>query len=103
MNIEYFLSVRPGTDEFHSIHKESCPFLDYNKNKILLGNFRSAAEALCEGQKHYIKTKCCSFCSKEEVGARQESIVSRMFEQILICDGTRTEKTIYQDLVCCIN
>lgn len=62
---KYFISIRPQTNEYHSVHKEDCPFLPEDGKRISLGSFESPSEALAEGHKYYGQSKCCLFCSKE--------------------------------------
>ncbi|TAL80194.1 MAG: hypothetical protein EPN88_01445 [Bacteroidetes bacterium] len=65
MVARYYLGLRPHTNEYHAVHKEGCPFLPDDKKRIFLGAFNSVKDAVREGQKHFIRTGNCQFCSKE--------------------------------------
>jgi hypothetical protein len=65
MSKNYFIGIVPQTDDYHSIHKEDCPFLPDHRNRIYLGMFKSPSEAQNEGLKHFNRSNRCLFCSKE--------------------------------------
>ena len=60
---KYYVAVKPQTNEYHSVHKEGCPFLPEEGMRIDLGSFDSPGEALAEGHKLFYRAKCCLFCS----------------------------------------
>jgi hypothetical protein len=62
---KYFIATRPQTNEYHSVHKEDCPFLPEEGKRKSLGSFERPGEALSEGKKHFKQSKCCLFCSGE--------------------------------------
>jgi hypothetical protein len=65
MVTKYYVAIRPQTNDYHSVHKENCPFLPDDKKRIYLGQFDSGHDAIKEGKRHFDKTKCCLFCLKE--------------------------------------
>jgi hypothetical protein len=65
MSAKYYVAVRPQINENHAVHKEGCPFLPDDNKRIYLGEFSSGKDAVREGQRHFIRTKGCIFCSKE--------------------------------------
>lgn len=67
MVAKYYVAVRPRTNEDHAVHKEDCPFLQDGEKKIYLGVFRSGKDAEREGQRHFIRSKSCPFCSGKHV------------------------------------
>lgn len=60
----YYVAVRPQTNEYHSVHKEGCPFMPEESKRIYLGSFGSGKEAGYEGKKIFSRSAECRFCSK---------------------------------------
>jgi len=75
---KYYVAIRPQTNKHHAVHKEDCPFLPDAGKRIYLGMFNSDKDALTEGQRHFIRTKCCLFCSKEYQPERKKRKYSRV-------------------------
>ena len=65
MKREFFINLRPGTVVKHRIHEKECPFNHDSENRISLGSFISAGEALAEAEKLFHGAMPCPFCSKE--------------------------------------
>ena len=102
MDSKYFVAVRPCTNDFHSVHKEGCPFLTEGDEKNCLGLFNSDHDAEEEGKKHFIKSKSCPYCAKEklrtiEIPALDDTIYS------IIHYSEPEEQANYQSLFCCVN
>jgi len=74
----YYLAVRPQTNKIHPVHKEGCPFMPDDKNRIYLGTFQSEAEAGVEGRKYITKSCSCLFCAKEAVTAEKNLVTSQI-------------------------
>jgi hypothetical protein len=62
---KYFVRISPGLSGMHSVHKESCPFVPDNGNRIPLGRFRDCKEALREAREYFQRVDGCYFCNKE--------------------------------------
>ncbi len=71
MKSKFFIGTHPQTNNNHAVHKEGCPFLPEAKKRIFLGEFNSGHEAAREGQKIFVRTQCCIFCTKEAVKRRE--------------------------------
>jgi hypothetical protein len=65
MIAKYYVAIRPQTNEHHAVHKENCPFLPDDTERIYLGMFSSGPEAVREGQRHFAMSDSCLFCSRE--------------------------------------
>lgn len=62
MEDEYYICLRPHTDESHRIHKADCPFNPTREKRIYLGTFSSPEGAVKAGGK-YFQNRCrCRFC-----------------------------------------
>jgi len=102
MDSKYFVAIRPRLNDFHSVHKEGCPFLTEGDEKICLGSFHSERDAEDAGKKHFIKVKSCPYCSKEkkvtiEIPEPQDVLYSIMNWM------EPEEQANYQSLFCCVN
>jgi hypothetical protein len=74
----YYVSVRPQTNELHTVHKEDCPFMPDDNKRIYLGTFGSGEDAAREGQKHFVRSIKCQFCSKDHNHDRREPVLSEV-------------------------
>jgi hypothetical protein len=74
---KYYIAVKPQTNEYHSVHKDDCPFLPAAGKRIELGSFDSPNDALEEGHKLFYRAKCCLFCSAEK---QSEPVENELFE-----------------------
>lgn len=102
MYSKYFVTVRPRINEFHSVHKEGCPFLPDGDEKIYLGSFDSDHDAEEEGKRHFIKSKNCPFCSKE----KKRAVEIPSLEDAIYCKRHYSEPEEipqYKSLFCCAN
>lgn len=61
----YYVALKPQTNDFHSVHREGCPFMPDDNKRIYLGIFPTGKEAGEEGKKYFCKSNCCRFCSRE--------------------------------------
>jgi hypothetical protein len=102
MDSKYFVAVRPRLNDFHSVHREGCPFLTEGDEKIYLGSFNSETVAEDAGKKHFLKVKCCPYCSKEKKRAAEiPSLENAVYD---IMHYSEPEKlSHYQSLFCCVN
>lgn len=71
---KYYVSVRPQTNEIHSVHREGCPFMPDDNKRIYLGLFRSGTEAGQAGKKYFGNSHGCRFCSLESSGSNHEHL-----------------------------
>jgi len=71
---QYFVSVKPLTNDYHQIHKDDCPFLPEKEKRILLGHFDSGNEALTESKSYFKRSECCRFCMKEHSHKKSELV-----------------------------
>ena len=103
MEAKYYVAVRPQTNEFHSVHREGCPFLPDAEKRIDLGVLKSDKDALNKGLKYFSKACSCLFCSKEE-GKREEKIPqNNQNSQINIHTKLQIPVTYHHSLLCCLN
>jgi hypothetical protein len=102
MDSKYFVAVRPRTNDFHSVHKEGCPFLPEADEKIYLGLFNSAHDAEEEGKKHFIKSKNCPFCSTQKKRTVEIPVPQDILYGIMNWMEPE-EQANYQNLFCCVN
>lgn len=102
MDSKYYIDVRPRLNDFHSVHKEDCPFLPEGDEKIYLGSFHAERVAEDEGKKHFIKVKSCPFCSKEKKLAVEIPEPLDVLYSIMNWMEPE-EQANYQSLFCCVN
>jgi hypothetical protein len=74
----YYVAIRPQTNDHHNVHREGCPFLPEDEKRIFLGVFRSALDALHEGQRYYFKSHKCKFCLEEHQHEAMEPAFSEI-------------------------
>ncbi len=74
MSAKYFISIRPQTNLYHTVHKDGCPFLPDDGKRIFLGVFKSPRDAVIEGKRHFDKSTSCLFCSKENHSYKREHV-----------------------------
>jgi hypothetical protein len=60
---EYFVNRNSQINGKHEVHKESCFFLSIEKNRISLGLFCNAQDALKKAKEIYPAAEVCSFCT----------------------------------------
>ena len=102
MGTKYYVAVRPQINENHAVHKEGCPFLPDDNKRIYLGEFSSGKDAVREGQRHFIRTKGCVFCSKEHK-VYEEELSPFKWADDLIPAEPEGPVSYLQSLICCIN
>lgn len=78
MSAKYFIGIRPQTNEYHTVHKDGCPFLPDAGKRIYLGTFRSNQDAINEGERHFDKSNTCLFCSKEHHSPERKHLFAEM-------------------------
>jgi hypothetical protein len=88
---KYFVATRPQTNRYHAIHREGCPFLPENENRIYLGNLSSVHEAIGAGLKHFRSSTCCLFCLKEHYTERMQPEPAEVTEH-----GINSENSMFQ-------
>ncbi|HLP74309.1 MAG TPA: hypothetical protein VK155_15490 [Bacteroidales bacterium] len=59
----FYMVVRPGLNELHSVHMDGCPFLPAENKRIFLGKFISLRDAIHEGNKYFSNNCGCRFCT----------------------------------------
>jgi hypothetical protein len=99
MTSKYYVGIRPQTNAQHAVHREECPFLPEEENRICLGSFNSAGEAVMESRHHYSKTKGCLFCSIEHNAGGEIPILIR---QVTMGD-LQIPVAFYHNLFCCLS
>lgn len=62
---KFYVSIKPQTNEIHSIHREGCPFMPEESKRIYVGAFSSVSDAAKEGMKYFSNSCTCRFCNKE--------------------------------------
>jgi hypothetical protein len=102
MDSKYFVAVRPRTNDFHSVHKEGCPFLTEGDKNNFLGSFNSDCDAEEEGKKHFAKSKSCPYCSEKKETMIQALAPEKVLYSILHYQETE-ELSHYQSMICCVN
>jgi hypothetical protein len=89
----YYLAVRPQTNEYHSVHKEGCPFMPDNSGRIYLGIFASGDDAGAESRKVFPRSCQCRFCSdshESQTDSSSEINISALLptmEQLSACEN----------------
>ncbi len=78
MFAKFYIGIRPQTNEYHTVHKEGCPFLPTAGKRIYLGIFKSSFDAVCAGMRHFSKSNKCLFCSKELHSIESQEILSEL-------------------------
>lgn len=69
----YYLAVRPQSNEFHSVHKDGCPFMPDDNKRIYLGTFGSEKEAGNAAKQYFSRSSECRFCSEADENEKRES------------------------------
>jgi hypothetical protein len=103
MNAKYYVVVRPQTNEFHSVHKEGCPFLNDDEKRIDLGVSNSDRDALNKGLKYFAKACSCLFCSKGEREHEEKITIFRKSNPVNIQAKLQIPVAFHQSLMCCLN
>jgi hypothetical protein len=65
MAAKYYLAKRSITNEYHLVHREGCPLMPDDAQRISLGHFISGDDALAESKALFNNSKCCRFCIPE--------------------------------------
>jgi hypothetical protein len=100
---KYYIGIKPRTNEYHSVHKEGCPFLPEEGMRIDLGSFNLPKEALAEGHKLFYRAKCCPFCSADR---NHETVEIELFEVLDFPKKKFSDlcKTVWESaLMCSVN
>jgi hypothetical protein len=103
MEAKYYVTVRPRTNDTHSIHKEGCPFLADDEKRIYLGMFKSASDAIKEGRQYYHNSGRCPFCSKETETVKDDSIRYTKIDTDRISDRLQLPVFLHSNMFCCVN
>lgn len=102
MSAKYFVAVRPRINDYHSVHKEGCPFITDLDKGIYLGLFDSGREAEIVAKKHFSKSGCCPYCLHEKKVHVELKTPEEVVFNVMHYQG-KAELTQYENLVCCIN
>jgi hypothetical protein len=103
MIVKYYVAVRPRINENHSVHKEGCPFLKYDKKSIYLGEFSLEKDAIKEGKRHFVKAKGCIFCSDDQSINEEKQLNYKGVEKNLVFGESEPLLFFHQSLVYCVN
>jgi hypothetical protein len=103
MNAKYYVVVRPQTNDFHSVHKEGCPFLPDDEKRIDLGVSKSDKDALNKGLKYFSKACSCLFCSKGESDHEENIPIFEKSNTVNIRTKLQIPIAFHQSLMCCLN
>jgi hypothetical protein len=103
MSAKYYVAIRPQTNDNHAVHKEGCPFLPDQKKRIYLGVFNSGQDAIKEGQRHFLKTKSCLFCQKDNKEHAEHPGYYIPFKRGIIPAELQMASWYNQNLFTCIN
>jgi hypothetical protein len=79
----YYVAVRPQTNEYHSVHREGCPFMPEETKRIYLGSFRTGEEAGYEGRKIFPRSTECRFCSGPHSDTGEEKSIVEISRSLL--------------------
>jgi hypothetical protein len=74
MEAKYYVALKPRTNDVQRVHKEGCPFLSEDEEKIYLGRFISNHDAGKAGLKLFINAECCPFCSKQKTSLKDKPV-----------------------------
>jgi hypothetical protein len=82
MNVvrKYFIRNRADYRGRYVIHKENCPFIPEEDQRINLGEFKSVEEVLKSGNEYFRNRVVCPFCLKDE--GKMSSQVNRADVQV---------------------
>jgi hypothetical protein len=103
MDAKYYVAVRPQTNDYHSVHKEGCPFLHNDSKKIYLGIFRSGLDAIKESRNSFARTENCYFCCREEKVNMKRTVIADPAEQDTVTVRLHKPESILQRMLCCLN
>jgi thioredoxin-related protein len=103
MAAKYYVAVRPRINENHAVHKEGCPFLADEEERIFLGVFTSNHDAVKESRQHFFSSEGCVFCSKEQKPHNIKTTKNELVEKELIQAELEGPSSFHQGLVYCVN
>jgi hypothetical protein len=103
MEAKYYVVVRPGINEKHAVHKEGCPFLADDENRIYLGRYSSGHDALNASHRHYDSSASCIFCSREQKETRLNTIPYELIKKEQAPSEPEVSSLFYEGLVYCVN
>lgn len=63
--MRYYVNKNAQSDGYHEVHKASCAWLPDAENRIYLGDFDNAKEAVRAAKSYYTKVDGCYYCSNE--------------------------------------
>lgn len=102
MDSKYFVAVRPRTNDFHSVHKEGCPFMPDADKGIYLGQFECDRDAEDEGKRHFHKSMSCPYCSTEKKVSVEIPTPEQVVYKILHY-AEPAKLNYYESMFCCVN
>jgi len=103
MEAKYYVAVRPGINENHTVHKEGCPFLDDNEKKIYLGMYSSGHDAVKASRRHYDSSESCIFCSREQKVPGLKIMSYELIGKEQTTSEPEGSSLFYEGLVYCVN
>ena len=103
MAAKYYVAVRPRINENHAVHKEGCPFLADEEERIFLGVFASNHDAVKESRRHFFSSEGCVFCSKEQKPHNVKTMTNELVEKELIPAELEGSSLFYEGLIYCVN
>ena len=103
MAAKYYVAVRPRINENHAVHKEGCPFLADEEERIFLGVFASNHDAVKESRRHFFSSEGCLFCSKEQKPHNVKTMTNELVEKELIPAELEGSSLFYEGLIYCVN
>lgn len=63
--MRYYVNKNAQPTGEHEVHKSNCSWLPDAENRICLGDFDKATDALKEARKYYSKVDGCYYCCPE--------------------------------------
>lgn len=61
----YFVTMNQHAGDEHEVHKDGCPYMPANEQRLYLGEFVDGLAALEEARKYYPKAIACRWCCPE--------------------------------------
>lgn len=62
---EYYLNRNTQTTGEHEVHKASCFRMPEPQNRMYLGSFLDAKEAVREARRYFVNVDGCYYCANE--------------------------------------
>ncbi len=62
---KYYVGKKSQLTGFHAVHKQSCPLLPEQDNRVYLGEFDNGRDAINRAKILFTYSTGCIFCSRE--------------------------------------